>query len=264
MRRLRNYLRAVSGSACPASPSRFCSVLLAHPGDLVTREQLREQVWSEGTFVDFEHGLNAAMNKLRRALCDSAENPRYIETVPGRGYRFIGILEPRLPVAIPRTGESTTRNELPGKRSVSLWWWLGAAAVCLVSFATGWRFHDPPATPPPWTLTQLTADAGVSDAPAMAPDGKLVAYSSDRSLEGERDLYVRQVAGGQPIRLTFDGAGNTTPDFSPDGSKIVFRSNRNGGGICEIPVFGGEVRQLARDRIEIPGFRRTARRWLIG
>jgi Tol biopolymer transport system component len=55
------------------------------------------------------------------------------------------------------------------------------------------------------------------------------------------------VAGGQPIRLTFDGAGNTSPDFSPDGSRIVFRSARNGSGIYEIPAFGGEARLLAKN-----------------
>ena len=75
-------------------PLQILLTLLAHPGEVATREQLREEVWNETTFVDFEHGLNAAMNKLRRALGDSAENPRYIETVPGRGYRFIGAAEP--------------------------------------------------------------------------------------------------------------------------------------------------------------------------
>jgi len=63
-----------------------------HSGELVTREQLREHLWKDGTFVDFEGGLNAAIAKLRRALGDSAENPRYIETVPGQGYRFVGTL----------------------------------------------------------------------------------------------------------------------------------------------------------------------------
>src|SRR5262249_3708930 len=71
-------------------------------------------------------------------------------------------------------------------------------------------------------------------------------YSSDRGLNGQQDLYVKQVAGGQPIRLTTDGAGNQRPDFSPDGSKIVFRSDRDGGGIYEIAALGGEARLIVR------------------
>ena len=77
----------------PGQPFQILLILLAHPGEVVSREQLRERIWSRGTFVDFEHGLSAAINKLRRALGDSAENPRYIETVPGRGYRFICSVE---------------------------------------------------------------------------------------------------------------------------------------------------------------------------
>ena len=65
-------------------PMQILRILLAHPGEVVTREQLREKIWKDGTFVDFEHGLNAAMNKLRRVLGDSADNPRYVETIPGR------------------------------------------------------------------------------------------------------------------------------------------------------------------------------------
>ena len=80
----------------------------------------------------------------------------------------------------------------------------------------------------------------------MSRDGKLVAYSSDRDQEGERDIYVRQISGGEPIRLTKDGSGNTAPDFSPDGSWIVFQSNRDGGGIYEMPALGGEARLLAK------------------
>lgn len=67
--------------------------LLDSPGTLITREELRGRVWESGTFVDFEHGLNSAMKRLRDALCDSADAPEYIETVPGRGYRFIAAVE---------------------------------------------------------------------------------------------------------------------------------------------------------------------------
>src|ERR1700674_1885294 len=68
---------------------QILSALLASPGQLVTRKELTEQLWPEGTFVDFEHSLNTAVNRLREVLEDSAEHPRFIETMPRRGYRFI-------------------------------------------------------------------------------------------------------------------------------------------------------------------------------
>ncbi len=70
-------------------PFQVLSLLLEHPGDVVTREELRQKLWPGDTFVDFDTGLNSAVKKLRDALCDSAEEPRYIETLPRRGYRFI-------------------------------------------------------------------------------------------------------------------------------------------------------------------------------
>jgi DNA-binding winged helix-turn-helix (wHTH) protein len=73
-------------------PFRILSMLLEHPGELVTREELRRRLWSEDTFVDFEHSLNTAIKKLRRALCDEADKPRFVETLPRRGYRFVGSL----------------------------------------------------------------------------------------------------------------------------------------------------------------------------
>jgi DNA-binding winged helix-turn-helix (wHTH) protein len=73
-------------------PFRILTMLLEHPGELVTREELRQRLWSDDTFVDFEHSLNTAIKKLRRALCDEAEKPRFVETLPRRGYRFVGSL----------------------------------------------------------------------------------------------------------------------------------------------------------------------------
>jgi eukaryotic-like serine/threonine-protein kinase len=142
----------------------------------------------------------------------------------------------------------TSRSAAPTtqKRRWPMWAALAAAVVVGAALTGYWR-RGSQASPVPWKLTRVTNDSGLSDFAALSPDGKLVAYASDRSLDGEPDLYIKQVAGGQPIRLTSDGAGNTTPDFSPDSSSIVFRSNRDGGGVYEIPAFGGDVRLVARD-----------------
>ena len=72
---------------------RILVMLLERPKDLVTREELRDLLWSSDTFVDFDHGLNTAINQLRSSLGDSAANPRFIQTLPRRGYRFIAPVE---------------------------------------------------------------------------------------------------------------------------------------------------------------------------
>src|ERR1700740_1431880 len=85
-------------------PFEILATLLERPGELVARDELRKRIWSEDTFVDFSHGLNAAVNKLREALNDSADEPRYIETLLRRGYRFIAPVEAITsvpPIAIP-------------------------------------------------------------------------------------------------------------------------------------------------------------------
>jgi DNA-binding winged helix-turn-helix (wHTH) protein len=74
-------------------PFQILSALLEHPGQLVSRAELRKRLWSSSTFVDFEHGLNKAMNRLREILEDSADQPRFIETLPRQGYRFIAPVE---------------------------------------------------------------------------------------------------------------------------------------------------------------------------
>jgi TolB-like protein len=76
----------------PEQPFQVLAILLEHPGEVVTRESLQKRLWPHGTFVDFEQGLNTAVKRLREVLDDSAETPRLIETLPRRGYRFIGSL----------------------------------------------------------------------------------------------------------------------------------------------------------------------------
>src|SRR5262245_833377 len=75
-------------------PFRVLAALVRRPGELVTREDLRHQLWADDTFVDFEHGLNSAIKRVRESLGESATAPRYIETLPRRGYRFIAPVEP--------------------------------------------------------------------------------------------------------------------------------------------------------------------------
>src|SRR5215470_15467492 len=79
--------------ALQGQPFQVCVMLLEHPGELVTREELRQRIWPQDTFVDFDQALSAAVFKIRNALGDSAENPRFVETLPRRGYRFIAQVE---------------------------------------------------------------------------------------------------------------------------------------------------------------------------
>src|SRR3982751_7032472 len=76
--------------------SEILRLMLERPGDIVTREELQQRLWPDGTFVDFEHSLNAAVKRLRAALGDDADNPRFVETLPRRGYRFVGRPAPEL------------------------------------------------------------------------------------------------------------------------------------------------------------------------
>src|SRR5690242_1170658 len=86
-------------------PFDILLLLLARGGDVISRDELRQQLWPADTFVDFDHGLNSAMNRLRDALGDSAESPRFIETLPKRGYRFIAPIEAIRPDPTPVEAE---------------------------------------------------------------------------------------------------------------------------------------------------------------
>src|SRR3954447_5333012 len=100
-------------------PFQVLAVLLARPSELVTREELRRRLWTEDTFVDFDHGLNKAINKIREALGDSAASPRFVETVARRGYCFIGDVavvggpEALEPSAVPLTPVRSTWRFAP-------------------------------------------------------------------------------------------------------------------------------------------------------
>src|ERR1700688_4825891 len=96
-------------------PMKLLEILLEHPGEVVTREELRSRVWPNESFGDFDQALNIAIGKLRSALGDSAENPRFIETLPKRGYRFIADVSVLDADARPKRPESTPEDQPAAK-----------------------------------------------------------------------------------------------------------------------------------------------------
>ena len=125
-------------------PFQILAVLLEHPGELVTREEIRGKLWAGDTFIDFEHSVNSSVQRLREALGDAAEHPRYIETLPRHGYRFIAAVEPVAPVPSLATGGGgevrfqvradwtfgLQEPETPPRRK---WWLVVASAAVIVA-----------------------------------------------------------------------------------------------------------------------------------
>src|SRR3954447_8077872 len=185
-------------------PLQILLTLLAHPGEVVTREQLRAEVWTETTFVDFEHGLNAAMNKLRRALGDAAENPRYIETLPRKGYRFIAPVA-GLEVTVP----SERSAQIPPARRRRSLWILAFSAIVAIAAGAGWIVGSRNVPrPTAWTPIPLTTFAGREMHANFSPDGNQVAFVWNGEKQDNFDLYVKLIGSETLLRLT----SNPAPD----------------------------------------------------
>ncbi|MCC6859506.1 MAG: serine/threonine-protein kinase, partial [Bryobacterales bacterium] len=132
------------------------------------------------------------------------------------------------------------------RRRIGLWIGLAAGLVLAAIAAVKWNrlLTSRPAPEP--AFTRLTFDAGLSTDPAVSPDGKLLAYASDRGGGGNLELWVKHLGGGEPIRLTRGAEDILEPRFSPDGATIAFRWERDGGGIYTISSLGGEPRLIAK------------------
>jgi len=144
-------------------PFQVLAILLEHPGEIVTREELQKKLWPADTFVDFDHGLNKAISKIREALADSAESPRFIETVARRGYRFlaevksadgVAVRSPVLDAQLPSRAEIVDpaylagRPATPLRLSKSFKWKISASVLLLlVASLSSWklysRYHPP-------------------------------------------------------------------------------------------------------------------------
>jgi Tol biopolymer transport system component/DNA-binding winged helix-turn-helix (wHTH) protein len=201
--------------------------LLQRPGELVTREELRQRLWPNGTFVDFDHGLNAVINRLRETLGDSAESPRFIQTVPRRGYRFIAPVEGGRAAARTEIAAAIAVLDTPTGTRIRLWPWIAGAAVlvAIAALATGATWlarRTPPVERAAPAVVPLTRLAGSEAWPAFAPDGEQVAFAWSGERYDNTDLYVTLVGATGVRRLTTDPADDYAPAWSPDGRRIAF------------------------------------------
>jgi DNA-binding winged helix-turn-helix (wHTH) protein len=213
-------------------PFQVLAILLERPGEVVTRDQLKKRLWPD-TFVDVDHNLNTSINKIREVLGDSAENPRFVETLPRRGYRFIAPVD----ADGAKPGTITTTNTAMPHR----WPIRGVAslfgALALLGVAGWLNYKRPvPTSSTQRTLTRITFDDSLQGEPTWSPDGRYIAYSSDRG--GKFDIWVQQVSAG-PIQITRGPGHHWQPDWSPDGKYITYRSEEGDGGIYVVPALGG-------------------------
>ena len=230
--------------------------LLERPGELVTREALRDRLWGPDTFVDFEAGLNAAVRRLREALNDSADAPRYIETLPRRGYRFIAPVEGALATPVP-TAPGSAAGEVPiaAQPETARTGRVRARHVALATLAlaligaglwAGLRWSNPTSTAAGRVrAVPITSFPGLELDPAISPTGTLVAFAWEGEGGDNFDIYVRSIDGSSQLRLTTDAAADHLPAWSPDGQRIAFVRVQNGRRVIKVmPALGGPERRL--------------------
>jgi Tol biopolymer transport system component/DNA-binding winged helix-turn-helix (wHTH) protein len=216
-------------------PFQVLTILLNHPGEVVTREELQKRLWPD-TFVDAEHNLNTAINKIREALSDSAESPRFVETLPRRGYRFIAPLNDSIPaVGDPKpAGATLAKNPFPTQAYLTI----ALAVLAIVAAYLLYRRSQRKGPIEERTLTRITFEKGLQLGATWSPDGRFIAYASNRA--GKFDVWVQQLSGESPIQVTHQPGDNWQPDWSPDGRFLVYRSEESGGGLFVVPAMGGE------------------------
>lgn len=223
-------------------PFQVLAALIEQPGKVINREDLIGRLWPDGTVVDFDRGLNAAVTRLRQVLCDSAESPRYIETVARRGYRFVAPVDAWAEEATKPPPEPVLSQP---KRPVWMWPAVAVIAVLAVSGVAGWVFTRPAQTSAgALKAVPLTSYPGFETCPTFSPDGNQVAFQWQKAGE-EPHIYIKLVGPGDPIQLT-SGPAEFGPAWSPDGSQIAFvrKVDDITMGVFLVPALSGVERKL--------------------
>jgi Tol biopolymer transport system component/DNA-binding winged helix-turn-helix (wHTH) protein len=236
-------------------PFQVLVTLLERPGEVVTREELQKRLWPD-TFVDIDHNLNAAINKIREVLGDSAESPRFVETVPRRGYRFVAPLNgggpkgnPESTVSVAVTNEPTERRDAVSTRAGRVI----ALVLLAVAFAglASWRFRSR-------QLLQVVASTRLTysaqaygslsyfwqEFSGLGMDGNRIYFSAVKN--GITSLAYVSTKGGEPEFLAGPVRGRLC-HISPDGSMLLVLgkvSGDRGAHLWFVPTAGGGARRV--------------------
>jgi len=242
----------------PGQSFQILKMLLERSGQLVTREELQKALWPSDTFVDFDHGLNAAVNRLREVLGDLAGDPHYIETLPRRGYRFIGTVcfepsassdtsYPSSPSLLP-SDQATGLTPRRAWKKILAWGLLGGTCVLAGAVAYLRLRHYPDLQS--FTAVPITTLPGSEIFPAFSPNGSQIAFgwTGDPASESTGyDVYVKAVGSEQLLRLTNQPSDWVSPAWSPDGGQIAFHrvsKTKADSGVYVVPARGGPERKL--------------------
>lgn len=224
---------------------QLLQLFVQHAGHVITREQIRQCLWPDGTTVEFEHSVNSAVKRLRESLGDDADHPRYIETIPRRGYRLIVLPSPKAQSTDVSGGQRAS-----SVRRVALGTALLLAAAIGIWLGLRWLQPRPAAQTAamaaPIMVERLTDFVGMEESPALSPDGKSVAFTAGAVTP---QIWVRLMSGGSPLQVTHDDVPHLDPRWSPDSASIIYfapaRDSDVQGDIYEIPALGGSPRKLA-------------------
>jgi len=232
--------------------SRILIMLVGRPGQLVTREELKEKIWGSNTFVDFENGLNFSIRQIRAALNDDADTPRYVETLPRRGYRFISPVDGDAHAPAEPLGASASGLDIQSQAKDPMRWRSILAVTVLLSgfallLAPGiFRRRGTariPVDPSSWV--QITSFPDSVSQPALSPDGRILAFvRGPNTFAGPGQIYIKMLPDGEPVQLTKDNSQKMSPVFSLDGARIAYTTVDSNAewDTWVVPVLGGQPR----------------------
>ncbi|MGA3237586.1 MAG: winged helix-turn-helix domain-containing protein [Bryobacteraceae bacterium] len=259
-------------------PFKLLALLIDHAGDIVTREELQREIWGPNTVVDFDHSLRTAINKLREALCDSAESPRYIETLARLGYRFVAEVQPitlRAPAARPDIFTAAPSEPIPPAllsraaepRKWRRWSWLLWVSIAI---ACGLAVRLAPSRIQPDAIVQFSqvtwsehvypGDPALERFPIVVTDGLNVLFPEMR----DRNLVLASAPIGdgnaRPLSMPAEIVRPSVADISPDGTRLLVLSMNwvePEHQLWIVPSHGGAARKVsnivAHDATWLPG-----------